>query len=247
MKPIMNTYVIVIIVLFHLINYSSISYAQQHSIGLTGGYNAGTFFNFSKKPGYDANYQLKSGFSVASFYETKMDSISYLRVELQYRFQNAGMEIYRNAGHASFYKNLDYSLHLLNLNLLYLFRIVDRKPFKANILFGPTFSYMINTFARGNGWDYRLVTQIDTSGNPVSFITTQNWEKDERNSKDLSRFTVGVDLGLEFIIPVRNQLDFLIQNRYTILITGVSKMKGTRPTSLFTGNLQVGLRYNLKK
>lgn len=243
----MKIHNIAILIISQLTYCYTLSYGQQHSIGLTGGYNAGTFFNFSKKPDYDANYQLKSGFSVASFYETQMDSIINIRVELQYRLQNAGMEIYRNAGHASFYKNLDYSLHLLNLNLIYLFRIVDRKPFKANILFGPTFSYTINTLARGNGWDYRLVTQIDTSGNPVSFITTQDWEKDERNSKDLSRFTVGVDLGLEFIIPVRNQLDFLIQNRYTILITGVSKMKGTRPTSLFTGGLQVGLRYNLKK
>lgn len=247
MKPINKIYIIVIVACSQLAGYSSASYAQQHSIGLTGGYNAGTFFNFSKKPDYDANYQLKSGFLVASFYETQMDSIINMRVELQYRLQNAGMEIYHNAGHASFYKNLDYSLHLLNLNLVYLFRIVDRKPFKANILFGPTFSYTINTLARGNGWDYRLVTQIDTSGNPVSFITTQDWKKDERNSRDLSRFNVGVDLGVEFIIPVRNQLDFLIQNRYNFLITNASKMKNTRQTSFFTGGLQVGIRYNLKK
>lgn len=193
---------------------------------------------FSKKPDYDANYQLKSGVSITSFYETQMDSIINMRVELQYRFQNAGMEIYHNAGHASFYKNL---------NLVYLFRIVDRKSFKANILFGPTFSYTINTLARGNGWDYQSVTQIDTSGNPVSFITTQDWKKDERNSRDLSRFNVGVDLGVEFIIPVRNQLDFLIQNRYNFLITNASKMKNIRHTSLFTGGLQVGIRYNLKK
>lgn len=243
----MKIHDIAILIISQLTYCYAVSYAQQHSIGFTGGYNAGTFFNFSKKLDYDANYQLKSGFSAASFYETKMDSIINIRVELQYRLQNAGMEIYRNAGHASFYKNLHYSLHLLNLNLLYLFRIVDRKSFKANILFGPTFSYTINTLAKGNGWDYRLVTQIDTLGNSVSFITTQDWEKNERNSKDLSRFNVGVDLGFDFLIPVHDQLDFLIQNRYTIFLTNVSKMKNIQHTSLFTGSLQVGLRYNLKK
>lgn len=175
-----------------------------------------------------------------------MDSISNFRVELQYRFQNADMEIDYNAGHASFYKNLNYSFHLLNLNLLYAFEIINKKSFKINIVLGPTLSFVTNIRARGNGWDYQQVTQVDTLGNPVSFLTTQDWEKNERNSKDLSMFNIGVDLGLDFIIPVHDQLDFLIQNKYNIIINNILKLDNIQPTSLFTGSFQLGIRYNLK-
>lgn len=223
------------------------SYGQSHSVGLFGSYNAATLFNFAKKDNYDVNYQLKSGFSIASFYETKLDEISNVRVELQYRLQNVGMEIYQHAGHGSYYKKLDYSLNLLNLNLIYLFRIVDSKRLKINISFGPTFSYNLSTRSKGNGWDYRLISQSDTLGNPVSFMTTENWVKDERNSKDFSKFNVGVDLGLVFVIPIRDQLDFLIQNRYNVLISNIFKMNYVHPTSMFTAGFQIGFRYNLMK
>lgn len=241
-----KNHIISALMISQLTIYCAISSAQQHSVGFSGGYNTGKFFNFSKNDDYDTKYHLKSGFSVASFYEAKMDSISNFRVELQYRFQNADMAIDYNAGHASFYKNLNYSFHLLNLNLLYAFEIVNRKSFKINIVLGPTLSFVTNIRARGNGWDYQQVTQVDTLGNPVSSITTQDWEKNERNSKDLSMFNIGVDLGLDFIIPVRDQLDFLIQNKYNIIINNILKLDNIKPTSLFTGSLQLGIRYKLK-
>lgn len=49
MKPINKIYIIVIVACSQLAGYSSVSYAQQQSIGLTGGYNEGTFFNFFQK------------------------------------------------------------------------------------------------------------------------------------------------------------------------------------------------------
>jgi len=216
----------------------------QHYIGFTGGYSIGTFTNFTKKQGYDANYHLKSGVSISSFYETKIDSLCNLKVELQYKWQNADMEINNNAGHASFYKKVDYSFHLLNLNLICSFRLVEKKSFKLRFLLGPTFSYNFNTHAKGNGWEYYSQMQIDTNGNPIQVLTTREWEKDERNSKDLSTFNVGVDLGLEFIIPINHRMDFLIQNRYNIFITNITKQKELRYTSLFSGHLNIGFRYN---
>ena len=157
------------------------------------------------------------------------------------------MEINNNAGHASFYKKVDYSFRLLNLNLICSFRLVDKKSFKLYFLLGPTFTYTINTIAKGNGWEYYSQTQIDTSGNPIQILTTKQWEKNEHKSKDLSKFNVGIDLGLEFIIPINDRMDFLIQNRYNVFITDITKQKDLRYTSLFSGYLNIGFRYNFRK
>jgi len=237
-----NTIIIVLITIFT----PSVSNAQ-HYIGFTGGYSMGTFTNFVKKQGYDANYHLKSGVSFTSFYETKIDTLYNLKIELQYRWQNADLKINNNAGHSSFYKKVDYSFHLLNLNLICSFRLVEKKSFKLYFLLGPTFALNVNTTAKGNGWEYYSKTQIDTNGNPVPILTTREWEKNECNSKDLSKFNVGIDLGLDFIIPLNRSLDFLIQNRYNIFITNFTKQKNLRYTSLFLGNLNIGVRYKFHK
>ena len=233
-----NIYILVILMVFDF----SVSNAQ-HFIGISGGYNLGTFTNFTKKQDYKAIYHFKSGLAFSSFYETKMDSVCNIRIELQYKYQNVDMEIENNAGNSSFYKNIDYSLHLLNLNLICSFRLVEKKSFKMNLLFGPTLAYNMNTTAKGNGWEYYHTTQIDTNGNPIQFLTTQNWEKNERNSKDISKFNFGIDVGFDFVIPINNRMDFLIQNRYTIFLTNIMKQKSFRYTSLFTGNLNIGFRY----
>ncbi|MBN2730100.1 MAG: outer membrane beta-barrel protein [Bacteroidales bacterium] len=224
---------------------SSVSNAQQF-IGVSGGYGKGTFTDFAKKQDYDANYHLKNEVAFSSFYETKMDSTNNLRIELQYKLQRADMEIKYNAGHSSFYKNLDYSFHLLNLNLIYSIHIIKKKSFELNFLLGPTFSYNINTVAKGNGWEFYYQTQVDTSGNPVQILTTRNWEKDERNSKDLSKFNIGFDAGLDFLIPLNDRLYFLLQNRYNIFLTNITILKDLRHTSLLTGYINIGLMYKLK-
>lgn len=236
---------IIIIVIFAIFN-STVSNAQAF-IGISGGYSKGSFTNFTKKDDYDANYHFKNGVAFSSFYETKMDSSSNFRIELQYKLQNADMEIKNNAGHASFYKYIDYSFQLLNLNLIYSFMLIDKKSFKINLLFGPTFSYNIKTIAKGNGWAWYNQTQIDTNGNPIQNLTMKNWEKDETNSKDLSKFNMGLDMGIDFAIPMTSKLDLLLQNRYNIFLTNITTLKDLRHTSLLTRYFNLGLRYKLKE
>jgi len=227
------------------INFTVVN--AQHYIGFTGGYSIGTFTNFTKKQGYDANYHLKSGASISSFYETKIDSLCNIKIELQYRWQNADLEVDYYFEHSSFYKNIDYSFHLLNLNLICSFRLVEKKSFKLRFLLGPTFSYNLNTHAKGSGWEYYIQSQIDTNGNPVQILSTREWEKNERHSKDLSSFNVGVELGLEFIIPINHKMDILIQNRYTLFITNITKQKELRYTTLFSGDLNIEFRYKFHR
>lgn len=236
---------IITVAIFAIFN-STVSNAQQF-IGINGGYCKGTFTDFAKKQDYDANYHFKNGIAFSSFYETKMDSVSNLRIELQYKLQSADMEIKNNAGHASFYKNLDYSFQLLSINLIYSFQLIEKKSFKINFLLGPTFSYNINTIAKGNGWEFFYQTQIDTNGNPVQILTTRNWEKDEINSKDLSKFNIGFDIGLDFMIPMNDRMDLIFQNKYNIFLTNITTLDDLRHTSLLTGYLNLGLRYHLKK
>jgi hypothetical protein len=224
----------------------SLSNAQQF-IGFSGGYSKGTFLNFANKQDYDAKYHLKNGVVISSFYETKMDSTPNLRIELQYKFQNTDMEIKDNSGNYSFYKNINYSFQLLNLNLIYSLQLFENNSLKMLLPVGVTMAYTVNTKAKGNGWDFIYKTQVDTNGNPVQILTTQNWEKNESKSKDVSQFNFGLDIGLDLMIPLNNKLDFMIQNKYNIFLTNITTLKNLRYTSLLTGYLNFGLRYDLHK
>ena len=236
-----NIYIIIIVIFNYTISNA------QHFVGITGGYSVGKFANFSKEQDYNAIYHFKSGVAFSSFYETKMDSGCNIRIELQYKWQNADMEINYNAGHSSFYHNSDYSFHLLSLSPICLFRLAEKKRFKLNFLFGFNFAYNMNTNAKGNGWNFHFRTQTDTNGNSIPILTTRNWEKNERNSKDLSKFNFGIDIGLDFIIPINDKMDFLFQNRYHVFLTNIMAEKKIRYTSLFTGYLNIGFRYNFHK
>ncbi len=222
----------------------SISHAQRY-IGICGGSAKGTFLNFTKDENYDAKYHLKNGTAFSSFYETKMDSINNFRIELQYKFQRADLEIKYNAGNASFYKHLDYSIQQLNLNFIYSLRLIEKNSLKIFFSLGPTVTYSINTKAQGSGWEFVYQTQIDTNGNPVQILTTHNWEKSENKSKDLSQFNFGFDVGLDFMIPINNKLDFIIQNKYAVFFTNITTIDKLKYTSLLTGHLNIGIRYKL--
>jgi len=234
-----------LILSFHIFCFS-VSNAQ-HYVGISGGYSFGTFTNFVKEEHYNAKYHFKSGVAFSFFYEAKLDTICNLIIETQYKWQNADMKIDYNIWHASFHRDMKYSFHLLNFNLIYSFRLVEKKAFKLYFLLGPTFTYNVNTSAKGNGWDFVSQTSIDSIGNPIQILTTRHWVKNENNSKDLSKFNVGVDLGLNFIIPISNKADLFIQNRYNIFLTNFSKQNNLRYTSLFSGYVNVGFRYKFCK
>ena len=211
------------IIVFLVIFDSSVSNAQ-HFIGFTGGYCVGTFFNYTKEQDYNAIYHFKNGIAFSSFYETKMDSVCYVRVELQYKWQLANMKIDYKIGHSAFHDNMEYSLHLLSLNLTIPFRLVEKNKFKFNFLFGFNSSYNINTIAKD-------LTSLQII----------------HNSKDLSKFNFGMEIGSDFIIPINNKIDFLLQNRYNIFFTNIITQKNLKYTSLFTGYLNIGFRYKLKQ
>ena len=219
-----NILVIIALILFIL----PLANAQNY-IGFNGGYCTGSFMNFSKHKDYEADYNFKNGYTFSSFYEKKQDSTYNLIIELQYKKQNAEFRVKKNEKYGTF-DEIDYSFQHLNLNLIYSFRLIENKTFKLYYTFGMTFSYNINTIAKGYGWDG---------------YTRSDWKKNEQNSKDLSKFNCGVDSGINLIIPVNDKIDFLFQNRYNMFISNIMNEKRFRFTSLFTGLLNIGFRYNL--
>lgn len=229
-----------VITIFNL----SVSNAQRY-IGINGGFSKGTFMNFSKKENYDASYQWKDGIMLSSFYETKIDSNSNLKIELQYRRQNVNMEITNTAGNASFYRNLKYSSQLLGLNLTYSFRFIEKKRFTVYFVFGPTFSYNLNTASKGNGWEFHYKNQIDTNGNHIGILSTNHWEKKENHSKDISTFNFGLDTGFDLVVPINSRIDFMLGNRYNVFLSNVTTLNKLRYTSLLTGYLCIGIRHSL--
>ncbi len=235
------------LIIFSGLYMSPSSYAQSY-MGIIGGITEAKLFEFTNNEEYNAKYHLRNGASFASFYEMKMDSVTNLRIELQYKFQNADMEIKNYASLASSsYKNLDFSFHQVNLNLIFTFRLIEKHFFKIDFLFGPAVSYTINTKSKGNGWDIVYETQTDTSGNPIQILKTRAWEKNESKSKDISLFNFGFDCGFDFMIPINDKIDFIVQNKYNGSLTHLLTLDNLKYTSLFTGYLSIGLRYKFDK
>lgn len=228
--------------------YMSPKSDAQSYIGLIGGITEAKLFDFTNNEEYNAKYHLRNGASFSSFYEMKMDSVTNLRIELQYKFQNADMEIKNHLSHASSsYKNLDFSFHQANLNLVFTFQLLEKHFLKIDFLIGPTVSYTINTKSEGKGWDIVYETQTDTSGNPIQILTAHTWEKNESKSKDISLFNFGFDCGFDFMIPINDKIDFISQNKYNVSLTHLFTLDHLKYTSLFTGYLNIGLRYKFKK
>lgn len=223
--------------------YVSSKCQAQSYFGLIGGFTEAKLFNFTNDEEYNAKYHLRNGASFSTFYEMKVDSVTNLRIEFQYKFQKTDFEIKNNAGHASFYKNLDYSFQQANLNLVFTFRLLEKRFLKINFLLGPTVSCTINTKSKGDGWDFVYEIHMDTSGNPIQIPTIHNWLKNESKSKDISLFNFGFDCGFDFMIPINHKFDLIIQNKYNVSLTHLFTIDNLKYTSLFTGYINIGLRY----
>ena len=216
---------------------TSFSHAQNY-IGVHAGYSAATLLDYSLNDDYSANYTIKSGVGLSVFYEgVYEENVSNYRVELQYQYQEAGMEVDNDIGGDSFYKDMDFSFHQLNLNLSYLFPLIKKSKIGMSLLVGATISVNMNTRSKGNGVDYVIV--------PIGPSFQKYWEKDERNSKDLTKLNCGVNLGLEFLFPMNDRLDFLVQNKYYLSAMSAVKMSRVVYTPILTGQLNLGLRYRL--
>ena len=202
-------------------------------MGLSGGINFTKFFDYTNDEDYESDYPVSAGSSYSVFYETSNDSVHAFRIELQYGIHNADLTVSQFTGMQSLYKDLHYTLRQVNLRLLYSSPLGDWDSFKIDYLFGLNLAYTANIKAEGEGWYHP---------NKVPLPRT-NWIKNEKNSKDITKFNLGLDLELDFIFPVSHAMDVFISPRYTLYFLDALEMD-LPYTSLMSGQINLGLRYN---
>jgi hypothetical protein len=235
-----NVILIILVLCFGFINCFS-----QSSIGTGVGYGACKLFDLNKSQEYVSKYQFHNSLNVMFFYEMKLDSNTNFRFETSYLYKELDLEVKYNAGKGSFYRDLSFRSHFFNATFLYSFNLTPQRQSRINFLLGPVLSFNLKTTTKGNGWDYVLINQIDTNGNNVSILTTQNWEIDDKNSKEINWLNIGVDAGFEFPFAITNNIDVYIQNRYFINVTDILTSKKLSYTSLFRPSLNIGLKYRI--
>lgn len=222
-------------------------FAQSNrNIGMHGGPVFGRFMNFSKEEDYQTNYPIKSGGMLSLFYEIEEDSVVSFRLSAQYLNQQGYLEIDKSAGHDSFYDQINFSSRQFRFMIDYDFLITPNRKFDLRLITGLGASYTFNTFVDGNGWRYISQTQTDSSGNQVSFQTTEPWELHERRQDLLNPIGVVVHLGCSLALPLTSRSSIFFQNDYFLNTNNVIKMKDYRYTVFLSGAISVGLRYWLK-
>lgn len=207
--------------LFLLINltfcFLNVSVAQK-KIGVLGYGGFGSIRTDNSRYLAESNYRPGINYSIGFFYERKVDSSANFRSELQYRYQTAGFKVksYGLASGAGGYStDIDYTFHQVRLNLDYVINLIDNfKKNKINLIFGFAIGYDVRLIAKGNGWINTSHQITDTSGNTYYYMSPTEWEKSENNSKDFKKGSFGLNFGLEYIFPMKNNHELILHNKY---------------------------------
>lgn len=216
---------------------------SQKYFGVKVGYSQGSLFETSKpKYSFDSNYKFSSGGFFSMNFQ-KNDSIVNTRAQLQYNIQKTNLEFELDAGNNSSYKNLDLTYQAIEFNVDFIFPLTQKK--NINLIIGPSIQRIINTHSIGNGWNFGLVSQFDSIGQPVYVLTTKDWSKDEKFSKDLTKTNFGLNFGWNIVIPYKNKFDFIIENNYTLYILNYTKLSNVNRTSFFKGGISFGGRLRM--
>lgn len=219
------------------------AFISKKYLGACAGYNLGSMVDFTRDEGFSSKYNFKSG-SLISIYFQKASYRYKYKLEIQYGIQQADMEIKFLQYEGSYYKNLDYTFQHLNLNFSYLIALLNKKGRTLNLLIGPTLSAHTKTHSKGFGWNEERIYQIDSLGQSTSYINRVDYQTDDNKSIDLANLKLGVDVGLNLSFPLKQKLDFIIENRYRFYLTNFTIFKANRSTSFLTGGINLGLRYN---
>ena len=220
------------------------SFSQQ-AIGIAFGYGTSRLFDFTKEEEYISKYNFHQSANVIVQYEMKLDSNTNFRFETSYLYTEMDLEVKNNLGKASFYRDLRFYSHFINLTLLYSFNLTPQKVRRFNFLIGPAFSINMQTRAEGSGWDYVLLQQVDTNGNNVSILTKQNLETQNKSSREFDNVNFGLDAGFELPIKITNSVTAFVQNRYLLNLSDILTSKKFNYTTFARLNFNVGLSFKL--
>lgn len=218
----------------------------QTKIGLSANFNVGRFFDLSEKDNYTAKYNAGNGASFSSFLQWPNDNNSCSRIECGYSFRDAGVEVEYDAGHASFYNKTDYRLNQLELQFHHLIPLIEAKKLRYFLNLGTYLNTNFNTKSHGEGWNFVNTTFTDSTGNSYSGIIVDKWKKNENRSKDISRFNIGLIIGLEIEMKLNPRLDLLFFTRFSNSLNNSLTLDDFRYTILASGSLGLGVSYKIK-
>lgn len=218
----------------------------QSAFGVTAGAGLGRLFDFRRDEPIEitSKYHIKGGINATAFYQMKNDPF---RFEIQYLRQNADLVTTQYAGHVAgtAQNNLSFTLQQLNAKVLRTFEPVRKEHFRMNLQAGAVLGYIFKTRSYGNYSRPETYHYTDTNGIVHNFPITATHTKDESNSSDLNRLNAGLIFGMEFVFPLNEKFDFLLQNRYTVYASNFVHVQYAGWASLLTTELNVGLKYRI--
>jgi hypothetical protein len=225
-------------VLFFVCTFFCVSAQAQRYFGINGGASKAKIIDLQHHDIlYTSNSTLKSGVQFSAYYEAKSRKKYNYRVELQYRHQNFYFK-YNQGGHfGSYGQDISYSFHQANLNLIFSRPLLQKKKCSLNVLYGPTLSYKIRGSAIGSTWNVVFEKFVIPSGEVVSYPHRVTTFENNKNTKDLKKVNLGIELGIEFGYQVNDKFGLVFQNRYNYSLNRIS---------LFSGFLNVGVRCTIK-
>jgi opacity protein-like surface antigen len=105
----------------------------------------------------------------------------------------------------------------------------------------------LHSKASGKGWDYKYKTSVDGNGNPISYLSIENWEKKEEPTNDITRFGLGFRAGLGFSVALNKQFGILVNGSYSTCLNNALKLEGVAYTNIHDIAVTVGVSYRFEK
>lgn len=218
----------------------------QRYVGLNVGYNAGKYFESWKQryTDFDSKYRINGGYQISLYYQ-QVNPKNKGRFELQYGSQKTELEVTKNGGNNSYYTNMEYTFQYIQMNFDYSFNLINKNNKSLDVFVGPSGSLNFNSLATGNGYKPISILSYTPNGQPFYTTSFEEWEISNEKKGGLSKFNLGVNLGLDFNLPLSEKIDCIIQNRNTLFLNRQIFLDDINLTAFIKSGLSVGLRYRI--
>lgn len=232
------------LVFFLVLSSLSSNLNAQRYINASAGYSVGSLFDFRKNDyNYSSDYKIKSGYFVSLSFDS-LRKHQNVRFRLQFGNQNLVLESSSGSHFGPTYSNYDLQFQYSQIDFDYIFRLIQDKMTSFNLYFGPTFSYNLRTVLNGNGGSPKQNSFTDSLGQNYYWFTTSEWERKNEISTAFSGFNFGLNVGLSVCYPIKDKLDLVLENRYSLFFYQITNME-LELGSFLRGDLSLGLRFKL--
>jgi hypothetical protein len=140
--------------------------------------------------------------------------------------------------------NYEVQFQYCQFDVNYIFRLIESKKIAFNFILGPTFSYNLRTQLNRNGSSSKYNFFTDSLGQNQYWYTVSTWERNNEISTGFSGFNFGLNFGLSLCLPLKNKIDFVLENRYSTFFHQITNME-LELGPFLRGDLSVGLRFRI--